>query len=281
MAKTATAQPETRLAECPTPMMAEREPDYAEQLEAIEKIARLNLPEEDGIPLESEMHYTLPWMLRLSIQAHWEGRTDFYIGCNMFLYYAYEQAEEIVQAVRRQRSRRVRFKGPDLFLVRGVEDTTRPRPYWAVWLEQGRYPDLIVEFLSPSTAQNDKTHKKELYAKVFHTPEYFWYDPFTQEFAGFRLAMFPNWHYEPIAPNEQGWLWSEVLSAYLGTWTGKVYGREQTWLRLYDAEGNLVLLGEEREATARAQAEQARQRAEAAERRVAELEAELKRLRGG
>jgi uncharacterized membrane protein len=43
----------------------------------------------------------------------------------------------------------------------------------------------------------------------------------------------------------------------------------------------LVLLGEEREAIARAQAEQARQRAEAAERRVAELEAELKRLRGG
>jgi uncharacterized protein YceH (UPF0502 family) len=72
-----------------------------------------------------------------------------------------------------------------------------------------------------------------------------------------------------------------VLSAYLGTWTGKVYGREQTWLRLYDAEGNLVLLGEEREAIARAQAEQAHQRAEAAEQRIAELEAELKRLRGG
>ena len=93
--------------------------------------------------------------------------------------------------------------------------------------------------------------------------------------------MFPNWHYEPIAPNEKGWLWSEVLGAYIGTWQGKLYGREQTWLRLYDAEGNLVLLSEEREAIARAQAEQARQRAEAAERRVAELEAELKRLRGG
>jgi Uma2 family endonuclease len=255
-------------------MMAEREPDYAEHLKAIEKIARLNLPEEDGVPLESEMHYTLPWMLRLSIQAHWEGRTDFYIGCNMFLYYAYEQAEEIAQAVRRRRRGRVRFKGPDLFLVRGVEDTTRPRPYWAVWLEEGRYPDLIVEFLSPSTAQNDKTHKKELYAKVFHTPEYFWYDPFTGELAGFRLSMFPDWRYEPIAPNERGWLWSEVLGAYLGAWTGTVYGREQTWLRLYDSDGNLVLVSEEREAIAR-------QRAEAAEQRIAELEAELKRLRGG
>jgi uncharacterized protein YecT (DUF1311 family) len=93
--------------------------------------------------------------------------------------------------------------------------------------------------------------------------------------------MFPDWHYEPIAPNEQGWLWSKVLGAYMGTWQGKLYGRQQAWLRLYDAEGNLVLLGEEREAIARAQTEQARQRAEAAERRVAELEAELKRLRGG
>jgi Uma2 family endonuclease len=169
------------------------------------------------------MHYTLPWMLRLSIQAHWEGRTDFYIGCNMFLYYAYEQAEEVIQEVRRRR-RRARFKGPDLFLVRGVEDADRPRPYWAVWREEGRYPDLIVEFLSPSTAQNDKTHKKELYATVFRTPEYFWYDPFTQEFAGFRLAMFPDWHYEPIAPNEQGWLWSEVLGAYMGTWRASSTG---------------------------------------------------------
>jgi len=81
--------------------------------------------------------------------------------------------------------------------------------------------------------------------------------------------------------NEQGWLWSEVLGAYMGTWQGKLYGRQQTWLRLYDAEGDLVLLSEEREAIAQAQTEQARQRAEAAERRVAELEAELKRLRGG
>jgi hypothetical protein len=45
-------------------------------------------------------------------------------------------------------------------------------------------------------------------------------------------------------------------------------------LRLYDAEGNLVLISEEREAIAR-------QRAEAAEQRIAELESELKRLRGG
>ena len=86
--------------------------------------------------------------------------------------------------------------------------------------------------------------------------------------------MFPDWHYEPIAPNEQGWLWSEVLGAYMGTWRGKLYGREQTWLRLYDSDGNLVLVSEEREAIAR-------QRAEAAEQRIAELESELKRLRGG
>jgi hypothetical protein len=94
--------------------------------------------------------------------------------------------------------------------------------------------------------------------------------------------------YEPIVPDERGWLWNRVLGAYIGVWQGEVLNRRYRWLRLFDAEGNLVLIDREREAVARAEAEQARlqaeqerQRAEAAERRIAELEAELRRLREG
>jgi hypothetical protein len=54
MAKRAPALNQARVSELQTP-----------PLEAFEKLARLNLPEEDGIPLESEAYYTLPWMLRL------------------------------------------------------------------------------------------------------------------------------------------------------------------------------------------------------------------------
>jgi Uma2 family endonuclease len=42
-----------------------------------------------------------------------------------------------------------------------------------VWEEGGRYPEVIFEFLSPSTRQADRTVKKELYEQVFRTPEYY------------------------------------------------------------------------------------------------------------
>ncbi len=72
-----------------------------------------------------------------------------------------------------------------------------------VWEEDGKYPDLIVELLSDSTAEVDHTVKKRLYAETFRTPEYFWYDPDGQEFAGFALV---KGQYEPIEPTEQSWL---------------------------------------------------------------------------
>ncbi|NJN05102.1 MAG: phytase, partial [Rhodobacteraceae bacterium] len=53
------------------------------------------------------------------------GRTDYFVGGNMFLYYSAEQ-------VRNQS-----YKGPDFFFVRDV-DGTKKRDYWAVWDEDGR-----------------------------------------------------------------------------------------------------------------------------------------------
>ncbi|ASC69511.1 Hypothetical Protein XM38_004380 [Halomicronema hongdechloris C2206] len=42
----------------------------------------------------------------------------------------------------------------------------RPRRSWVVWEEGGQYPDLIIELLSPATAQVDHTLKKTLYAEA-------------------------------------------------------------------------------------------------------------------
>jgi len=33
---------------------------------------------------------------------------------------------------------------------------------WVVWEENGRYPDVIVELMSPTTAEIDTSAKKEL-----------------------------------------------------------------------------------------------------------------------
>lgn len=61
--------------------------------------------------------------------------------------------------------------GQDFFLVRDVDP--RPRTSWVVWNEDGRYPDLIIELLSDSTAEVDRTEKKRLYQTMFPNPGVF------------------------------------------------------------------------------------------------------------
>ncbi|MBZ4195004.1 MAG: Uma2 family endonuclease [Candidatus Contendobacter sp.] len=213
--------------------LAERMPDARELL-------------SDEPEMESTQHYQQLALLVSHLEWRWQERTDFFIGANLTVYYAHEQLQ------RRQ------FRGPDFFLVR--ETDPRPRTSWVVWEEGGRYPDLIIELLSDSTAEVDRTEKKRLYQTIFHTPEYFWFSPLTGEFAGFRLNS--GW-YQAIPVDERGWRWSNMLELYLGAVDGR--------LRYFEADGTLVLGPAEAALQERQHAEQERQHAEQ-ERQHAEQE---------
>ncbi|MCX7924814.1 MAG: Uma2 family endonuclease [Fimbriimonadales bacterium] len=239
------------------------------------ELESLKLPPGDGDRMESDWRVVSISLLDELVRQLLGEPTDYFCGGNMFIYYSIEQAKEIEDYVEAEEvARKPRFKGPDFFLVKGV-DGTKPRDSWVVWQEGGRYPDLVVEFISSSTRRKDVDRNVKFYQKVFRTREYFWYDRRTNELKGYRLG--EGGQYTEIVPNAQGRLWSEVLGAYLGVWQGKYRGRRYPWLRLYDAQGRLVPTAQEAE---RQRAEQERQRAEQAEQRVAELEAELRRLRG-
>jgi Uma2 family endonuclease len=257
---------------------------------------------DDGEPLETNWHrIQMNLLIHLIGQAMAErGRTDFFAGGNMFVYYSLEQARGVAREVAAGRHDRRHYRGPDVFFVGGVDG--RPeREGWVVWEEGDRYPDLIVELLSPTTRDNDRKGKKKLYASVFKTPEYFLYDPDTGVLEGFRLS---GDLYQPIPPNPQGRIPSEQLGAELGLWQGLYENHDATWVRLSHPEGHLVPTegeAERRRAEAerqraeaeRQQAEAERQRAEAAEtraeserqraeaerRRAEAAEAELARLR--
>jgi Uma2 family endonuclease len=220
------------------------------------------LPEEDEVPLESYYHRLQINLLHELTYQLFKDRTDFYCGGNMFLYYDLQQAEKVIQFVQGQR-RRAPYKGPDFFVVLGGVDGTKDRKRWVVWHEGGRYPDVIIEITSPSTKSKDTKDNLLLYSKVFRTREYYWYDEASGELVGYRLE---GDDYVPIAPNENGWLWSEVLGVWLGVSDLPYQGWRYRWLRYYDAEGRLVPTGEEAE---RARAEAERQRAEQAEQRAA------------
>jgi Uma2 family endonuclease len=247
----------------------------------LDALKQLDLPESDGWPMETHYHVLQLQLLMEIVPQHLGAPNDYYCCTNMFIYYSLEQAQEVSDWVRERTDKRPRYKGPDFFLVKGV-DGTYMREKWIVWEEGGRYPNLIIEIVSASSKSKDTQDNKSLYAEVFHTPEYFWYDRWTGELEGYRLV---GERYEPIAPNEQGWLWSEVLGAWVGVWKGRYGNRTDAWLRLYDADGNLVPTSAElaeqqrqRAEAERQRAEAERQRAEAERQRAEHAEARLQRL---
>lgn len=209
---------------------------------------------DDGEPLETNRHRIAMNVVIDSALSALSERADFFVGGNMFVYYSR------TQAMNRD------FRGPDFFIALGV-NSSRERQGWVVWEEEGRYPDVIIELMSPSTAKVDKGVKKVLYERTFRTADYYVYDPFDpHSLKGWHLDISQG--YQPLIPSERGWLWCETLGLWLGTWSGCIRREPPSgtcqWLRFYDREENLVLLPEE-------VAAQERQRAERLAARLQEL----------
>ena len=199
----------------------------------------------DEPPLETELHLRQIILLFKCLEWLWRDRTDFYAAGNLTIYYSLSKRKS------------EDFRGPDFFVVLDTERKTRKS--WVVWEEEGKYPNFILEILSESTANTDKELKKKLYQNTFRTPDYFWFDPYTLEFAGFHLV---DGKYEPLEANDQGHLWSQQLDLYLGI--------HQGLLRFFTPSGQLVPTPEEEAESERQQKELAEQEAES-ERQQKEL----------
>jgi Uma2 family endonuclease len=205
------------------------------------------LPSDDNETMETQRHKMQMDLLIESLDSWLAERQDGYVGGNMFIYFS--QAQIKTQD----------FKGPDFFAVIGVPK--RERKSWVVWQEE-KAPDVIIELLSPSTAQYDKTEKKTVYQDKMRVSEYYWYDPWNPEdFVGFNLN---HGQYEPKLFNEQGWLISESLNLALGRWSGTYRSVEATWLRWVTLEGKILPTGQE-------SAQQERRRADSLAAKLQEL----------
>ena len=206
----------------------------------------------DEPPLESELHLRQIILLLNCLEWLWQDKNDFYAAGNLTIYYSQNQR------------RNEDFRGPDFFVVLDTERKTRKS--WVIWEEEGKYPNFILEILSDSTANVDRNLKKKLYQNTFRTPNYFWFDPYTLEFAGFNLVV---GEYQPIESNNQGHLWSQQLELYLGI--------HQGLLRFFTANGDLVPTPEEQAESEREQKEYEREQKEY-EREQKENEREQKEI---
>ncbi|RUR86759.1 hypothetical protein PCC6912_02020 [Chlorogloeopsis fritschii PCC 6912] len=181
----------------------------------------------DEPPLESDLHRKQIDLLIRLLEWFWRNRQDFYVSGNLTVYFSPNQINS------------EDFRGPDFFVVLNTE--RKPRKSWVVWEEGGKYPNVIVELLSPSTAEIDRELKKQIYQDIFRTFDYFWFDPETLEFAEFHLV---DGKYEPLEPNFQGRLWSQQLELFLGI--------HQQQLRFCTPDSKLVPTPEETAAEAEA-----------------------------
>ena len=161
---------------------------------------------------------------------------------------------------------------PDGAFVEGLEGPERLlRRNGYVISEVGKPPDLVMEVGSESTGRRDYTVKRETYAE-YGVREYWRFDPSGGEYHDAPLAgdTLVDSRYEPIEivsePDGRHWGYSEVL--------GLEFWWDDGELRFRDPASGEFLPTLNESVDARQAAER---RARSAERRIAELEAELGR----
>jgi Uma2 family endonuclease len=220
-------------------------------------------------PMESEHHLIAMLLLHELVTEVFGGREDVYIGADMVVYFSDLQV------------RNKDFRAPDLTVVTDVEP--KERQGWIVWLEDGRYPDLVVEHMSPSTRETDLGKKLRIYGHIWKVREYWAFDLETGELHAF--AQGPDGLVRREADASGRWR-STVLGVNFYVDPKGYRNMRKPVLRLCDAAGVPVPTGAERAAaqalvleSEKQRAESEKQRAESEKQRADALEAEVRALK--
>ncbi len=170
-------------------------------------------PSEDDEPMAATGFHGVQ-ILTLSDQLarYFSTESAVHIGIDSFIYY-YEGDQ-------------TKFVAPDIYVVLGAEKYPERRSFYT-WAE-GALPTVVFEFLSDSTAAQDRGAKLKQYLIDIGVAEYFIHQPEGDkppEFHGWRRS--PAGEIEGIRPDAEGGLFSHSLNL---------------WLRWEDYIGNVRLL---------------------------------------
>ena len=258
-------------------------------------------PETDGQPMPDGAYQSLIFRKALTpLENHFRKVPGSYVNGNTFLYYVEGDPNQSVS--------------PDCYVVFDITPeaihslSQEGNNTYLLW-EVGKPPDFVLEIGSPSTKRADLVSKRRLYAEL-GIPEYWRYDQTGGDFYGDPLVgeRLIDGEYQPLRmrEDEDGRVWARSvvlnLDIYwddgdLRYWDPVV----EKWLLNYEEEhderlaeraGRLTERAARQAAESRAQAaesraaqEQAARLAEqtarqAAESQIAELQAQLRQLRG-
>ncbi|HAC62140.1 MAG TPA: transcriptional regulator, partial [Cyanothece sp. UBA12306] len=136
---------------------------------------------------------------------------------------------------------------PDWFYVPNVPPSLdgKPRRSYVLWQEIIS-PLIVIEFVSgDGKEERDKTPWKGkfwIYETVIHAGYYAIYEVESARVEVYQLLA--N-HYQLMDSNERGHYPIPEIGVELGIWTGTYQNLELPWLRWWDSQGNLLLMGNE------------------------------------
>ena len=216
-------------------------------------------PETDGKPLP-DGEYQSPIFRRVvgPLEVHFSGIEGAHVNGNTFLYYVEGNPRRVVS--------------PDCYVAFNLSAaaleslSVRENNTYLLW-EVGKPPDFVLEIGSPSTARRDLIEKRDLYAQL-GVGEYWRFDGsggdfYPEPLVGERLV---GGEYQRVEMRSEsgGSVWGHSDALNLDLWwiDGELRywdPAQEKWLRTHQETEDAL---------------------QAAEARVAQLEAELRRLRG-
>ncbi|MFB2978980.1 Uma2 family endonuclease [Microseira sp. BLCC-F43] len=173
-------------------------------------------------------------------------------------------------------------EAPDWFCVLGVPpdlDGVVRRSY-VLWREFIT-PTIALEFASgDGSEEKDTTQLRIFTSGEVQKPGKFWvyetimripfYGIFQVKNGSLEMYHLIEANYQKMTPNERGHYPITPLEVELGVWQGTYQNQTRLWLRWWDMQGNLLLIGDERAAAAEQKAIAAEQKAIAAEEQAAQ-----------
>ena len=223
-------------------------------------------PYEDEEPMPATgFHGEQITILSEQLSSYFARQPHIYVGIDNFIYY---REGDVTKSV-----------APDIYVVLGAAKFPLRRSFYT-WAE-GATPTVVFEFLSDSTADEDREEKVDIYLRDMGVQEYFLHQPEMEKPAEFR-----GWRRESsgtsveIPPDPRGALFSASLNLSF-QWADQHHSHVRL-LRPYLPDGTPITTAiEERNlhAAAKKRAEAAEARAAAEVRRRQALERELEQLR--
>jgi hypothetical protein len=232
------------------------------------------LPESDGTSVKNFQEHPQSVLLTTTLLpvlqvVQPDGR--FAIGQDSGIYWRMTQPPELPERG---------SEAPDWFLVLDVPPLLegRFRRSYVLWQELIP-PLLILEFVSgDGSEERDRRPgigKFWIYERAIR-PAY--YGIYEVDPGRIEMQQLVRNRFRPLPATAQGRYPIEELGVELGLWQGSYVNAEVPWMRWWDAQGQLLLTGEERAEKERERAEKERERAEKERERAREEHERADRL---